>query len=181
MTSPSPLEGGLCRSREGAEWVGDRDAEAPEVPARRAARRLVGGRPPSISGGAPPPRRTRCPAVPGAVRPGTPLAFRPYRCERPRDLQLGRARRARDLLRVLLPPGAPRGRSARYRRRVRGVRLHDLRHTFAVLSLSAGAHYMAVSKWLGHESYVTTLTIYADYIDEGEGGKSVPLRCRASG
>lgn len=44
---------------------------------------------------------------------------------------------------------------------VRGVRLHDLRHSFAVISLSAGAHYMAVSKWLGHESYVTTLTIYA--------------------
>ncbi|MHA6621188.1 hypothetical protein [Pseudonocardia sp. DLS-67] len=47
--------------------------------------------------------------------------------------------------------------------------------TFAVLSLSAGAHYMQVSKWLGHESYVTTLTIYADYIDETEGGKAVPL------
>ncbi|GAA5135437.1 site-specific integrase [Pseudonocardia adelaidensis] len=58
---------------------------------------------------------------------------------------------------------------------VRGVRLHDLRHTFAVLSLSAGAHCMQVSKWLGHESYVTTLTIYADYIDEAEGGKAVPL------
>ncbi|TQM44106.1 tyrosine-type recombinase/integrase [Pseudonocardia cypriaca] len=58
---------------------------------------------------------------------------------------------------------------------VRGVRLHDLRHTFAVLSLSAGAHYMQVSKWLGHESYVTTLTIYADYIDESEGGKATPL------
>ncbi len=52
---------------------------------------------------------------------------------------------------------------------VHGVRLHDLRHSFAVISLSAGAHYMQVSKWLGHESYVTTLTIYA------EGGKAVPL------
>jgi integrase len=56
-----------------------------------------------------------------------------------------------------------------------GTRLHDLRHTFAVLSLSAGAHYMQVSKWLGHESYVTTLTIYADYIDETEGTKAIPL------
>ena len=55
------------------------------------------------------------------------------------------------------------------------ARLHDLRHTFAVLSLSAGAHYMEVSKWLGHESFVTTLTIYGDYIDEAEGGKAVPL------
>jgi integrase len=58
---------------------------------------------------------------------------------------------------------------------VRGVRLHDLRHSFAVISLSAGAHCMQVSKWLGHESYVTTLTIYADYIDTAEGGKAVPL------
>jgi hypothetical protein len=44
-----------------------------------------------------------------------------------------------------------------------------------VLSLSAGAHYMQVSKWLGHESYVTTLNVYADYIDTEEGGKAVPL------
>ena len=28
---------------------------------------------------------------------------------------------------------------------------------------------MAVSKWLGHESYVTTLNVYADYIDAEEG------------
>jgi len=34
-----------------------------------------------------------------------------------------------------------------------------LRHSYAVLSLTAGAHYMQVSKWLGHEGYVTTLTI----------------------
>jgi integrase len=58
---------------------------------------------------------------------------------------------------------------------VRGVRLHDLRHTYAVLSLSAGAHYMQISRWMGHESFVTTLTIYADYIDESEGGKAAPL------
>jgi integrase len=44
-----------------------------------------------------------------------------------------------------------------------------------VLSLTAGAHYKAVSQWMGHESYVTTLTIYADYIDETEGGKAAPL------
>ncbi len=78
----------------------------------------------------------------------------------------------------------------------RGVRLHDLRHTYAVLSLSAGAHYMQVSQWLGHESYVTTLTIYADYIPTEDGkaaplarpvapaataGNVVPLRPRATG
>lgn len=41
--------------------------------------------------------------------------------------------------------------------------------------MTAGAHYMQVSKWLGHESFVTTLTIYGDYIPEDEGGKAVPL------
>ncbi len=56
------------------------------------------------------------------------------------------------------------------------VRWHDLRHTFAVMSLTAGEHYMAVSKMLGHASYVTTLTVYADYITEGDGGKAAPLR-----
>jgi hypothetical protein len=34
---------------------------------------------------------------------------------------------------------------------------------------------MLVSEWLGHESYVTTLNIYADYISEQEGGKSTQL------
>lgn len=35
---------------------------------------------------------------------------------------------------------------------------------------------MAVSKMLGQPSYVTTLTVYADYITEGDGGKAAPLR-----
>ena len=34
------------------------------------------------------------------------------------------------------------------------------------MNLSAGEHYMQVSKWLGHSSYVLTLTTYADYIRE---------------
>ena len=46
--------------------------------------------------------------------------------------------------------------------------MHDLRHTFATLALSAGEHHMQVSKWLGHSSYVLTLTTYADYISEDE-------------
>lgn len=48
------------------------------------------------------------------------------------------------------------------------VRLYDLRHTFATLALSAGEHYMQVSKWLGHSSFVLTLTTYADYIREDD-------------
>nr|WP_231965795.1 site-specific integrase [Mycobacterium sp. E802] len=46
------------------------------------------------------------------------------------------------------------------------VRFHDLRHTFATMNLSAGEHYMQVSKWLGHSTYVLTLSVYADYITE---------------
>ena len=46
------------------------------------------------------------------------------------------------------------------------VRFHDRRHSFATMNLSAGEHYMQVSKWLGHSSFVLTLTTYADYIRE---------------
>ena len=53
---------------------------------------------------------------------------------------------------------------------VKGVRLHDLRHTFATLQLSAGVHFMQVSKWLGHSTFTLTLDIYGDYIPEQDGG-----------
>ena len=33
----------------------------------------------------------------------------------------------------------------------------DLRHTFATLQLSAGVHFMQVSKWLGHSTFTLTL------------------------
>lgn len=48
------------------------------------------------------------------------------------------------------------------------VRFHDLRHTFATRNLSVGEHYMQVSKWLGHSTFVLTLTTYADYINEDD-------------
>lgn len=59
------------------------------------------------------------------------------------------------------------------------VRFHDLRHTFATMNLSAGEHYMQVSKWLGHSSFVLTLSTYADYIREDDQaapkvGRGVP-------
>lgn len=53
---------------------------------------------------------------------------------------------------------------------IHGVRLHDLRHTFAVLQLSAGTHFMQVSKWLGHSTFTLTLDVYGDYIPEQDGG-----------
>ena len=53
---------------------------------------------------------------------------------------------------------------------VEGVRLHDLRHTFAVLQLSAGVHFMQVSQWLGHATYSLTLDAYGGYIPTEDGG-----------
>jgi integrase len=53
---------------------------------------------------------------------------------------------------------------------VRGVRMHDLRHTFATLQLSSGVHFMQVSKWLGHSTFTLTLDVYGDYIPEQGGG-----------
>ena len=52
--------------------------------------------------------------------------------------------------------------------------MHDFRHTFAVLQLSAGAHFIQVSKWLGHASYIITLTVYADYIPEEAAVNPLP-------
>jgi integrase len=45
---------------------------------------------------------------------------------------------------------------------------HDLHHSFATTNLSAGEHYMQASKWLGHSTFVLTLSTYADYINEDE-------------
>jgi integrase len=53
---------------------------------------------------------------------------------------------------------------------VEGVRLHDLRHTFAALQLSAGVHFMQVSQWLGHSTYTLTLDVYGDWIPAHDGG-----------
>ncbi|MGO9068372.1 hypothetical protein [Mycobacterium sp.] len=56
----------------------------------------------------------------------------------------------------------------------KGVRLHDWRHTFAALQLSAGTHFMQVSKWMGHASYVITMTVYADWIPDEDAGNTLP-------
>ena len=48
----------------------------------------------------------------------------------------------------------------------KGVRLHDLRHTFATLALDAGHDYREVSEWLGHADYATTLRVYAHWIPD---------------
>jgi integrase len=50
------------------------------------------------------------------------------------------------------------------------VRLHDPRHTFAVLQLSTGVYFIQVSKWLGNSTFTLTLDVYGDYIPEEDGG-----------
>ncbi|WP_353961355.1 hypothetical protein [Antrihabitans cavernicola] len=52
----------------------------------------------------------------------------------------------------------------------RGVRLHDLRRSMAVMQLTAGTHFMQVSKWLGHSTFTLTLNTYGDWIPEEDGG-----------
>ena len=37
-----------------------------------------------------------------------------------------------------------------------------------------GVHFIQVAKWLGHSSYVLTLTTYADYIPEQETENPLP-------
>ena len=41
------------------------------------------------------------------------------------------------------------------------IRLHDLRHTFATIALTAGVHPKVVSERLGHASIGITLDIYS--------------------
>jgi hypothetical protein len=40
--------------------------------------------------------------------------------------------------------------------------------------LTANVHFIQVAKWLGHSSYVLTLTTYADYIPEQETVNPLP-------
>jgi integrase len=44
---------------------------------------------------------------------------------------------------------------------LRGVRLHDLRHTHASLMLKAGIHPKVVSERLGHASVAITMDTYS--------------------
>ena len=54
-----------------------------------------------------------------------------------------------------------------------------LRHTAATLWLTNGVHFIQVAKWLGHSSYVLTLTTYADYISEQEREPRETAQARA--
>jgi integrase len=41
-----------------------------------------------------------------------------------------------------------------------GVRFHDLRHHFAALAISQGAHPKAIQEWMGHSSINVTMDVY---------------------
>lgn len=43
---------------------------------------------------------------------------------------------------------------------------HDLRHSAASVTVSAGANVKAVQRTLGHSSAAMTLDVYADFFDE---------------
>lgn len=50
-----------------------------------------------------------------------------------------------------------------------GLRVHDLRHTYVSLLISAGADIKQVSTWAGHSSVVVTLDVYAHLLrDSGD-------------
>lgn len=67
----------------------------------------------------------------------------------------------------LIPASRPATKTAPAQQ---GVRLHDLRHTFAVMQLMAGVHFMQVSRWMGHSTFTLTLDTYGDWIPEEDGG-----------
>ncbi len=77
---------------------------------------------------------------------------------------------------ALLAAGLPASTPARGDRPAEaGVRLHDLRHTFATMALDDGHDYREVSEWLGHADYATTLRVYAHWIpDTRENTMSAP-------
>ena len=44
----------------------------------------------------------------------------------------------------------------------------------SIVLTPTGVHFIQVAKWLGHSSYVLTLTMYADYIPEQETENPLP-------
>jgi integrase len=55
----------------------------------------------------------------------------------------------------------------------KGLRMHDLRHTFASLLISQGANVVFVSRQLGHASPAMTLGVYAHLFDRAQHAATV--------
>jgi integrase len=58
------------------------------------------------------------------------------------------------------------------------VRLHDLRHTYASLMLTAGMSPYWICEQMGHSSYVITMTTYARLIRERDESSAHPAEDR---
>jgi hypothetical protein len=54
--------------------------------------------------------------------------------------------------------------------KVRRVRFHDLRHSFATRMAAAGVPIRRLQAWLGHRDFATTLR-YADYMPSAQEGE----------
>lgn len=159
------------KTRRKAEWVTDtpkskasrRTVPLPDWLAERMAHYLAHTHPKSGVPDAPLwPRR-----LPGGARCKGERAAVQLDWSRPCDLQTLQRRVIRPALAAIgLPSGTPTG--------TKGVRLHDFRHTAAMLWLTADVHFMQVGKWLGHSTYVVTMTVYADYLPEVASDNPLP-------
>jgi integrase len=81
------------------------------------------------------------------------------------------------LIAVGLPasePARPATKDTSARPAVRGVRLHDLRHTFAAQQITHGESPWQVSQWLGHADLAVTMAVYADYVPEKPAENTLP-------
>ena len=71
-------------------------------------------------------------------------------------------------------PARPATKDRPARPATRGVRLHDLRHTFAAQQITHGESPWQVSQWLGHADLAVTMAVYADYIPEEPAANALP-------
>lgn len=58
---------------------------------------------------------------------------------------------------------------ADYEKRVRRIRFHDLRHTFASLIISNGEDIVRVSRLMGHANASITLNVYNHMLPRDHG------------
>jgi integrase len=68
------------------------------------------------------------------------------------------------------------------RAKVQKITPHDLRHTFASISISSGVNVLALSLMLGHNSAKVTLDTYADLFDTDLDAvaEALDLKCAQS-
>jgi integrase len=64
------------------------------------------------------------------------------------------------------------------RAKVQAITPHDLRHTCASLSVSAGVNVLALQRMLGHTSAKVTLDTYSDLFDDDLDAVAVTLHAR---